>query len=67
MSSQDIVLYGRIVIIDLHASRNSAGTLVGYYHQADILLISTNITVTSMSMEYRLTLHFYITRRHFIN
>ena len=39
-------------LVDLPASRNSAGTPLGYYRQADVLSISTNISVTSMIEKY---------------
>ena len=36
------------VLVDLPASRNPAGSLLGYHRQADVLSISTNISLTSM-------------------
>ena len=55
------------VFVDLPVSRNSTGTLLCYWRQADVLSISTNISLTSIIEKFRLTLCFYITRRQFIN
>ena len=54
-------------LVDLPASRNSAVTLLGFYRQADVLSISTNISLTSMIEKYRFTLCFYISRRQLKN
>ena len=43
-------------LLDPPASRNSTGTLLGYKHQADILSICTNISLTPIIDKYRLTL-----------
>ena len=55
------------VFVDPPESKKSTGALAGYERLADVLSISTSISLTSMIDKHRLKLHFYITRRLFIN
>ena len=54
-------MYSLFLFVDLPASRNSAETLLGYQWQADVLSISTDISLTSMIEKYGMTLYFCIT------